>query len=704
MNRLIYNGKTYDDVAESGDKLMSASAYIGDSISAVSLPVDTLTAVIQDYGMYLQLMATEGQPLAADSQLVTAYASETGLAKRSEYGQTVEYYHNDALFAKFYLESIKRVGKYAYQLSCVSAVGLLLTDRHYGGIYTGQTAEEVIADIVGGIFPYWLDEELGDTQIYGWLPIATRRDALRDVLFAIGGKVSKDTGGNVVISPQVSTEPYAITADEFYMGGSVTGGNQSTGVDVTEHSYSALDTDETVTLFDGEAAVSEIVTPKGATVLGALVEFSEPIHDLEVINGVILESGANYAVLAQAPSALLTGKRYTHTTRIISRRKDGSGVPNVATSKACDLVNLMNSELVADRLMAYYGAAKTVEADIVVTKQKPGDAVTFIDPFGDAADGFIADMELTMSSIIKARATLVSGYIPTASGNYYSRVMTVSNSGTVIIPAECKGKIRVVLIGGGHGGLLGTAGTRGDTATASAYGAAGTPGQPGAPGPGGRVFIKTIRANPGDAFEVVIGSGGKGATLTADAEDGTPTTFGELSSADGFPSAVGYMDLVNGTVYGLPGEKGIPGGSAQSWDRTGGILPGDTVEYKGVTYVAGSKGGDSEDGSYYGFGGLGGGAAAGANGKDGGSGSVDDNAGNPFASGGDGGGGATPVKAENGKTPGQGGQGGHGGGAGGGGGPAKGSSSSYTWQGQGVSGGDPGEAGDGADGILLIFY
>lgn len=699
MNRLIYNGKTYDDVAESGDKLMSASAYIGDSLSAVSLPVDTLTAVIQDYGMYLQLMATEGQPLAADSQLVTAYASGTDLAKRSGYGQTVEYYHNDALFAKFYLESIKRVGKYAYQLSCMSAVGLLLTDRHYGGIYTGQTAEEVIADIVGGIFPYELDKELGATQIYGWLPIATRRDALRDVLFAIGGKVSKDTGGDVVIGPQVYPEPYAITADEFYMGGSVTGGNPATGVDVTEHSYAALDTDESVTLFDGEAAASEIVTPKGATVLGTLVEFSEPIHDLEVTNGVILESGANYAVLAQAPSALLTGKRYTHTTRIISRRKDGSGVPNVATSKTCALVNLMNSELVADRLMAYYGAAKTVEADIVATRQKPGDVVTFTDPFGDETTGYIADMELTMSAILKAKTTIVSGYIPTASGNYYSQVAAIQSSGIWTVPKECKGKIRIVCIGGGDGGTVGGVGEPGGSGSQSSYGSAGKGGLPGTPGSGGKVFSITIPVEPGQQFPVNIGKGGKGQKTAEDDHSGGDTTFGPYTSADGFPANGGYINLLTGEICAIHGEVGIPGGKGSTQND-----PGDSVTYKGVTYNPGAKGADETYSTATGFGGYGGGAAAGANGGPGGNGSAEYNNGHPFADGGNGGTGATPVKADNGVVPGQGGGAGHGSGGGGGGGAARGSGSNYQWPGSGGQPGSPGEGGDGADGIVLIYY
>ena len=37
MNRLIYNGKTYDDENDGGDKLISTKCYIGDSLTADEL-------------------------------------------------------------------------------------------------------------------------------------------------------------------------------------------------------------------------------------------------------------------------------------------------------------------------------------------------------------------------------------------------------------------------------------------------------------------------------------------------------------------------------------------------------------------------------------------------------------------------------------------------------------------------------------------
>lgn len=685
---LKYKGREYSSLPVEGNKLEKASGHIGDALAAEQLSVDTLSATIRDYSTLPMLLAADGMAVAAGGMLLVNKGEALRLDQKQQYGEVVEYHHNEDLIGRFYLESIKRVGQHAYQLNCLSGIGMLLTSDHYGGIYTGQTVEEVVSDIVGGIVPFSIEENLAKTPLYGWLRKAKRRDNLRDVLFAIGGQIRKDVAGQIVIVPMESKEPYEITSEEFYMGGSVTGNNPATGVDVTEHSFVILPTDQDVTLYEGEAAAETIVTPKGMTVYGVLVDFKNPCHDLQIQNGEILEYGDNYAVISHSPAALLTGKQYTHVERIISRRSGATTVPNVITSNACALVNTLNVDLVADRLMAYYGNSKTIETDIVVNGQKPGDAVAFVDPFGDATEGYISDMELIMSATLKARATLIAGFIPTASGNYYTRVMVITESGPVTIPNDCKGKIRVAAIGGGDGGRMGTSGGAGGNGSyqSMAGGENGAGGLPGVPGNSGKVMIATMEVAPGAVLMAVIGDGGKGQTALNDPTAGGATTFGNITSESGFPAQNGYVAIVSGEIYAIPGEPGIAGG------RGGGSSgPAESVEYKGVIYYPGEDGEPSESS----YGGFGGGAAAGANGGNGRRGIT--NSTNGIIFGGDGGRGATPVKPEVATVRGQGGAAGHGGGGGGG------SGGSAGWAGDGGAGGAAGEAGDGAPGVLLIY-
>lgn len=683
MNELIYDGRKYTDEDES---LYSAGIYLSDSLVAESLGVDTLTAEVIDYQLQTRLLASDGMLAAADGMLLSAEENDTGL-KRYSYGAPVEYRHNDALIGKFYLEQINRIGTYGYKISAVSAIGLLLTDNYYGGVYSGVSVAELIKDIVGGVFQYTIDFDFGAEPVYGLLRKATRRDSLRGVLFAQGGQIRKDSNGDVVIGPQIGLTPYSITPDEFYKGGSVAGLTPATGIKLTEHTYLALSSDERITLFDGEAAAEEITTPKGAVVTGVLVEFSEPMHDLQAENVGILESGANYAVLSQSPSATLTGQKYTHTERVLTRSQNISSAPNVVPSNACTLVNMLNSENVADRLMAYYGSAKEIEADLVVTTQKPGDAVEFTDPYGDKTSGYISELDITMSSILKARANLVSGYIPTSSGNYFAHVVVITASTVWTVPDDCKGKIRRVLIGGGDGGGRGTDGGSSGAST-STWEQPGEGGEPGTPGAGGKIFIVTTAATPGQQFQIQIGAGGTGETDTSPATAGSATIMGEYSSDSGLSSEVGYVNLLDGAVYGQPGRSGISGGDGSSYDAEGQV-----VEWLGVKYYPGNRGQNATAEGAYGQGGFGGGAAAGSNGGDGSRGGKD--------WGGSGGAGADAVAPSAETHPGQGGPGGNGGGGGGIiGYPG------YSVYGENSPGfGGKGSAGgDGAPGIVLIYY
>ncbi len=694
MNKLTYNGKIYDDVREGTDKLMDTGAYIGDSLPSVTLSVDTMSAVVRDYDTQERILVADDRPVFFGDSVGIARTRRDGLDKRQTYGAPVAYQHEGGFNGLFRLDSITRIGKYEYSIECISDIGLLLTDDYYGGIYTGETTGAVISDIVHGIFQYTVAPELSSVPLYGLLRKMKRRDSLQHVLFAVGGWLRKDTAGVVRIEAMERREPYEIPVDAFYMGGSVTGTKPATGIALTEHSFVPLPTDKSVTLYRGQSAAEQMITPAGKSVVGILVDFKNPCHNLSIQNAQILESGANYAVISGSPEAILIGLEYTHTERIITRTSRTGGAPNIVPSSKCELVNLMNGELVADRLMGYYGSAKTVSADIVVTNQKPGDAVRFVDPFGDKTEGYIADMELTMSHILKASANIIAGFIPTASGNYYTQVFVIEQDGEFIIPGGCKGKARIVVVGGGDGGTMGDDGKPGEGGS-SGYGTGGDGGAAGEPGSGGKVFVSTIPALVGEKFAVKLGKKGLGQTLERSATAGTPTTFGPYTSEDGYTSESGFFAQISNKIYGIPGRHGLPGANGGGPRKDPQPIIWDGVEYRG-----GKKAPDYQRPGHnvVAKGGFGGGPAVGANGGDGKRGNygVDADGHVGTINGGDGGEGADAAPGENAKTPGSGGNAGHGGGGGGGGAPGQ-------WPSNGGRGGKAGPAGDGADGVVLVF-
>ena len=482
MNQVIFEGKEYNDSASAGvydNQLVSAQLSTACTLSVDELSADIATIVVNDYSLDERLLAADDLLVSMDGKFTAASAEKIGLLAY-KYADPMYIYSGNVLLGKFYAEAVNRIGPTAWQIDGISALGLLIASDYYGGIYTGETLADLLSAIISGIIEYTVDSDFGAIPMYGWLPKMTRRDALHHVLFAAGGEITKLSDGSIGIIPQAQKTPTAIPDSSMYLNGSsVAALTPASQVKVTEHAFTTQVADvEPTTLFDGEAAAEPIITPLGASVVGVLVDFDEPMYNLVATNGEILESGANYAVLGQSSAVTLVGTPYAHTQRVLTSTISTTGTPNVVSSSECCLVNVLNAENVLSRLAAYYGSAQQVDADIVLSGQRAGDAVSFTNPFGQAVTGYITNLDVTLSATVKAAATLVSGYVPGSSGNYYSMVIAITAGGTFTVPSQCNGKIRVVIIGGGNGGSVGGDGSEGSNGEGSSNGAGGAGGAP----------------------------------------------------------------------------------------------------------------------------------------------------------------------------------------------------------------------------------
>lgn len=126
----------------------------------------------------------------------------------------------------------------------------------------------------------------------------------------------------------------------------------------------------------------------------------------------------------------------------------------------------------------------------------------------------------------------------------------VTESGTFHVPAGVS-QLRLILAGGGQGGAPGEDGTFPD----KYFGEDGY-GEDGQDGNGGLVWAGVIDVNPDTDYEIVIGQGGEASTTVGVAgAEGTHTTFGVHSSADGKLYPLGYSDIASGSSYGRSGVK-----------------------------------------------------------------------------------------------------------------------------------------------------
>lgn len=676
-NKIIYLDHTFTDA----DIRSGNPSYARDLLSA-SLEIDTF----------------EFEVLSSDTTL-TKFVRGTPLT----------YYHDDVQMGIFYVQKISRTTVCTYRFECTSTIGLLDESYHNGGIYTGETVKEVVEDICGP-FPVWIKTNIQNIQLYGWLPIATRRENLSQVLFAIGATLKVDYNGTLRVEGLWDGQSTEIDVGHMHAGGSVEYSTPVTQVIVTEHAYTANAT-ETTELFNGTTAAGDKIT------------FDEPCYDLAAEGFSILEAAANYAIVG-AGSGTLTGKKYVHTTRQIVKdvhpaaRELVSQSDNIVTVENATLVSLVNANAVADRLVRYYACTERIVNKMVTQRESPGDVVSVYHPYENAAvQGCIESSDVTVSGKLASTESILVGYTPPGIGEqeYYNTVEVVAQSGAWTVPENVT-SIRIVLIGGGQGGASGRKGEDGESGTSSP-GDGGAGGLGGDGGSGGKINQVEITVEPGSVHQVSIGIGGTGGAFSGDGNNagnaGTDTTFDAYTSADGASSPNGITDPVNQVTYAAQGNiggSGANGGNGGSSSTPNGA--GESGQSVG-SYSGGAGGEmdyrDSDTyGEGYGCGGGGGGAAMGSNGENGGNGDTDllsDILGTGpgyLSQGGDGGdGGNATITPEQPSVYGSGGVGGYGGGGGGGVGGAKGKD---IWTGAVGAGGNGGPGGAGAPGCVLIYY
>ena len=264
-----------------------------------------------------------------------------------------------------------------------------------GGIYTGQTVAELVKDICN--IPYIVQSKYAGIQLYGWLPIATRRDNLSQVLFAVGANAKTDQNGVLRIEALWDGISSTISQDQIFLGDVVTYESKVTEISVLEHQY--IEGQEEVTLFEGTAQDGDVI------------QFSEPAYDLVATGFSITSSGANYAVVTSG-NGTLTGKKYIHTTRDVRASVSEDDVPNVVEVTQATLVSLVNSSSVADRLAGYYAYIESLGQDVVYNGADPGDVVAFQHPYGDATKGTIQHATISMGGKLTANERITIGYVP----------------------------------------------------------------------------------------------------------------------------------------------------------------------------------------------------------------------------------------------------------------------------------------------------
>lgn len=565
--------------------LNSLSGVFSVDVIGNELSVDTFSVTIR-YDPTQQLVYA---PVDTDGYLTTnpaLYGLQTVAGRdymtELPYGTPVFWYCDGKFFTKGYLQSCERIGKYAWKLTAISGIGLLANEYHEGGVYNYVKAGSIISDIIGDTFPHRIFSDVTNTRVNGWLPYDTRRNNLHRILFALGVALVKGTDAYDYLFTYLreEDEPPTIPDGRIALGGSVKFNLPATQADIAEHAYFQTANDPTETLYENTDETDRQIHT---------VVFDAPHYDLEASGGLVIHSsGANVARVSGG--GVLTGKKYTHTERLVTETTGAASAPQTKTVESNGLISTLNSRNVALRVLSYFSSAKTVKAKLLYNGEKTGQQYSFNDPFGDAMTGFLQKMSFGVTSLKAAECEFVEGYAPAWQGNFYNNRVFITTSGTWEAPEGVR-NIRIVLVGGGSGGdggYNGADGMGGDDMEYVRHAEVGEVGnmgwrysggdQPaaaggegGASGTAGTVFVEDYEIEEGETLTFAIGAGGAGGAVQGGAGSaGSPTSVSSTSvnasSDDGDVLTNGYYDPFVQKTFGAPGVDGVAGADGGQTD------------------------------------------------------------------------------------------------------------------------------------------
>lgn len=300
--------------------------------------------------------------------------------------QRVELYRDKRLLATHYIETGKREYSGNYVFNCQSAIGTLEND-FMGGIYDKAPVMDVISEILGA-YRFEIDPTLAGETITGYIPVCTRREALQQVVFAIGAMVSTH-GSNAVRFLHVPTTGSGVFTDDLvFPGSAIEIAQRVAAVEVIAHRYKKSNTVET--LIDDEEIDDE----------DALITFADPHWDYSITGGTITGSGANWITVTAAGPVTVAAKTYTHTTTVRAKKNpDATNAErgNVISVTDATLVNSSNVKKVLNRIAAAADRRWALSEEVVVSDQTIGDYVESVGPWGNRVAGIITAMDGTLT-------------------------------------------------------------------------------------------------------------------------------------------------------------------------------------------------------------------------------------------------------------------------------------------------------------------
>lgn len=340
---------------------------------AINMPENRLRLRVIDYGygtffygdeLRNVKLIQEIDPISSQISINTAdftLDSKGSIEYNFQQKQPLGVYFNGILRATTFVKSSKRTAKFLWQVQSEDYISLMDSTPFVGAIYSSKNAVELLEEIFTvAKVPHTIAADFDGVTVTGYIPYTTCREALMQVAFAIMAVVDTSNSSTVDVFRLDTTPTQTIPLNRIMQGQNFDTGNRVTAVEVLSHTYTPIS--ETVEAYKAE---------NSGTGQNIFVKFSEPLHDLHIVNGTIVSRETNYAIIDASADCVLTGQKYDHITT--SHRYDNpvilaTDLENVIAIEQATLVSNNNVDNVLENCYNWLIKTDTTNLKIVEGK------------------------------------------------------------------------------------------------------------------------------------------------------------------------------------------------------------------------------------------------------------------------------------------------------------------------------------------------
>lgn len=295
----------------------------------------------------------------------------------------------------FYLDTWKNEKDKTMKFGAIDLIGVINKTDFNGGMYKNKTFASLLEEIFisGGLESdeYEIQEDLKQIILTGYIPICSHREALQQVIFAVGAVADCSRSDKIKIYTVKDLEENNIIekANIFQGTREIEQNELVTGVQIVSHTYAEGEEQEELAKQELDIGDNKIL-------------FSEPVHGLTCIGGTIVKSNCNYAIIncTQTAEVTINGYKYRdnlQTYLVEIENLSASQKQNTLKIENAYLINKSNAKTVAKRVLDYYQKTYKTSFDFLLKDETVSQDVEAQTDFEQKLVGHITKLDIDLT-------------------------------------------------------------------------------------------------------------------------------------------------------------------------------------------------------------------------------------------------------------------------------------------------------------------